>query len=242
MSPLHLRNQLHHHDPSFVDRMMPLIALFEKYFRYEAIGVENIPDKKGCLVVMNHGIITYHGFLLAKAIIEKRGIYPRSLGAGFLFDIPYVREAFLKGGTVNANPRNAKALLRQNHCVFLAPGGIYEGLVCHPGMKRIPWERRYGFIRMAVEAKVPIVPTYCDGINDIYFNSKLFLKARIKILEATRFSIPLFYGLGLLPLPRKLIHFVDKPIYPRRKRGESQKDQIHRIHHEVLATMKRMAD
>lgn len=237
-----LRNQLHHHDPSFLDKLIPFFGFLGKYFSYEVVGLDKIPDSKASLVVMNHGVIPYHGFLFAKELIQKRHIYPRGLGAGFLFSIPFVRDFFLKGGAVNANPRNAIALLKQGNCVMLAPGGIYEGLICQPGMKRIPWERRTGFVRLAVESKVPIIPTYCDGINNVYFNSRFLLKLRIKILEATRFSIPLFWGIGLLPLPKKLIHYVGRPLSTRPIKGESVESCIRRVHHLVMETMHQLAE
>lgn len=238
---LHVRNQLHHHDKDFLDKLIPYFHLIEKYFQYEAVGLENIPEGKKSIVVMNHGIIPYHGFLLCKKLIEVRKIYARGLGAGFLFDIPFVREFFLKSGAVNANPANARALLRNNSCVFLAPGGIYEGLICHPGMKRIPWERRFGFVEVALDTGTPIVPTYCEGIHHTYINSQFLLKLRIKILEATRFSVPLFFGLGLLPFPVKMVHFVGKPIPAKRKKGESREEALKRIHAEVVAAMKKLA-
>ena len=236
----HIRNQLHHHDPQFVKRIMPWFDLLEKYFRYEVIGLENIPTHKSSVVVMNHGVIPYHGFLLCKQVVEKLGIFPRGLGAGFLFSVPGLREFFLKGGAVNANPKNAAALLKEGHCLMLAPGGIYEALVAHPGMKRIPWERRMGFVRLAVETGTPIVPTYCSGINDVYFNSKFLLKWRIKLLEWTRISLPLFLGLGLLPLPKKLMHIVGRPIPVRRQKSETKQHCIQRIHREVVAALREM--
>lgn len=237
---LHLRNQLHHHDHLFVKRLLPYFKILEKYFRYEVIGLEKIPKKK-CLVVMNHGVIPFAGFLLTKHLIEKRGIYPRGLAAGFVFDIPLVRDFFLKGGAVNANHYNSHALLKENNVVMLAPGGMYEGLICRPGMKRIPWERRTGFVKLAIETNTPIIPTFCQGLNEVYDNSKFLLKWRIKFLEATRFSMPFFWGLGLLPFSKKLIHFIGDPIYITRKKRESQKAQIKRIHHQVLDAMKKLA-
>lgn len=240
VSKNHIRNELHHHDPDFIDEFMPYFELAKKYFQYEAVGLEHIPKNKGCLLVMNHGIIPYHGFLLTKEVIQKRGIYPRGLGAGFLFDIPYVRDFFLKGGAVNANNYNARRLLKEKNLVFLAPGGIYEGLVCEPGMTRIPWERRMGFVKLAMECNVPIIPSYCQGIHDVYYNSKFLLWWRIKLLEATRFSVPLFFGIGLLPLPKKLVHFIGKPISTRKKKGETKKEQLSRLHQEVLMAMKKL--
>ncbi|EKD42011.1 MAG: hypothetical protein ACD_73C00390G0001 [uncultured bacterium] len=108
-------------------------------------------------------------------------------------------------------------------------------------MTRIPWERRKGFVKLATETNVPIIPTYCPAIHDVYHNSKLLLKLRIKILEVTRFSIPFFYGYGLLPLRKKLVHYVGEPIETTRRKGESAEALINRIHKEVITAMKRMA-
>jgi len=235
-----MSRELHHADPEFLQALDPAFKLLGKYFRYEARGIEHIP-KSRCLIVMNHGIIPFHGFLLAKKIFDRSHVMPRGLGADFLFRVPGLRELFLKGGAVNANPRNAEKLLRQNNIVMLAPGGIYEALLAKPGLKRIPWERRQGFVRMAVKTKTPIIPTYCRGINAAYFNSYLLLKPRIKLLEKLRFSLPLFFGLGLLPLPKKLIHWIGTPISVAKRRGESQTQQIARIHQEVLAAVARLA-
>jgi len=239
-----MKDRLHQSDPEFVDKISPFFTLLEKYFRYEVKGIRNIPKKKA-LIVMNHGIIPYHGFLLAKKIVDVLGIYPRGLGAGFLFKIPGIREFFVKGGAVNANPRNAEALLKEGNVVMLAPGGIYEALIAKPGLKRIPWERRKGFIRIAIKTKSPIVPTYCNGINASYFNSYLLLKPRIKMLEHTRFSLPFFFGLGFFPLPVKLVHKIGKPLFLEKKKGESHEHYVDRFHRAVLkaeAELARMKD
>lgn len=227
-------------DPEFLEKLRPAFSFLEHYFRYEVRGIENIPKKKA-LVVMNHGVVPYHGFLLAKKIIDKLQVYPRGLGAEFLFTIPGVREIFLKGGAVNASPRNAERLLRQGEVVLLAPGGIYEALIAKKGLRRIPWERRMGFAEIAVKTGTPIVPTYCRGINSVYWNSYLMLKPRIKLLEKTRFSLPFFFGLGFFPLPRKLIHVVGRPISSSRKRGESREDGIQRVHREVVNAVASLA-
>jgi 1-acyl-sn-glycerol-3-phosphate acyltransferase len=226
-------------DPKFINKVKPYFSLLEKYFRYEVKGLSRIPARKA-IVVMNHGVIPYHGFLLAKKLMD-RGVLPRGLGAEFLFRIPGLREFFLKGGAVNASPENARRLLETEQVVLLAPGGIYEALIAKQGLRRIPWERRMGFVRLAVETGTPIVPTYCRGINSVYFNSYFLLKPRIKLLEKTRFSVPLFFGLGLLPLPRKLVHVVGRPIPMKRRRGESLERQVARVHDEVIDAMTRLA-
>lgn len=227
-------------DPSFVRKISPFFGLLEKYFRYEVRGLEKVP-KKRALIVMNHGIIPFHGFLFAKQLIDRRKIYPRGLGAEFLFRIPGLREFFLKGGAVNASPKNAERLLRENQILMIAPGGIYEALIAKQGLRRIPWERRKGFVELAVKTMTPIVPTYCRGINSVYYNSYLLLKPRIKLLEKTRFSLPFFFGLGFFPLPRKLVHLVGRPIPITKKRGETFAKQVQRIHQQVVSAVTELA-
>lgn len=233
-------NELNHHDPSFLKKALPYFEFLDHYFRYSVKGLNNIKPHKPCLVVMNHGVIPFDGFLLTKHLYQERGIAPRGLGAGFLFNLPLISDFFLKGGAVNANPRNAKALLKEGHCVLLAPGGIYEALVSRPGMKRIPWERRYGFVKVAIETGADIIPTYCTGLNEVYYNSDFLLKLRIKILELTRFSIPFFYGVGLLPFPYKLTHYIGKPISTKKKKGEKPEVALRRIHQEVVKAMQQL--
>lgn len=230
----------HQADPEFLRKLSPAFRLLEKYFRYEVHGLDHIPAKR-CLVVMNHGIIPFHGFLLAWKLLQRRKLMARGLGADFLFQVPGLRDLFLKGGAVKADPRNAERLLMQNHVVMLAPGGIYEALIAKPGLRRIPWERRKGFVKLAVKTETPIVPTYCRGINSAYFNSYFLLKPRIKLLEKLRFSVPFFMGLGLLPFPMKLIHWVGEPISVKRRKGEPEARQIERIHREVIASVAALA-
>lgn len=232
---------IHLFDKRFARRLSPLFEPLKRYFRYEVKGMENIPLKGGAIVVMNHGIITYHGFLLCKEIYDRLGVYARALGASFLFEVPLVREFFLKGGAVNASPQNAEKLLREGWIVMLSPGGIYEALIAKKGLRRIPWERRTGFVELAVKTGKPIVPTYCQGINAAYFNSYFLLKPRIRLLEKFRFSLPLFMGLGILPFPVKLVHVVGRPIVVTKKRGETRARQIKRIHAEVVRAMVALA-
>src|SRR5690242_7929853 len=68
-----------------------------------------------------------------------------------------------KYGTVAASPENARSALRSGAAVLVYPGGDYE-------VHRPSWERhrvdfggRKGFIRLALEEDVPIVPVVAAG-------------------------------------------------------------------------------
>ncbi len=224
--------------PRFLRKISPALKLLERYFGYELQGWANVPRQGPALLVMNHGVLPFHAFLLTRQIYTKTGRYPRTLAAEFLFKLPWLRDLFLKGGALNASRRNAELLLRRGNLVTVAPGGIYEALLIHPGAERIPWRRRYGFVAVATKMKVPIIPSYCQGINEAYLTSQVLLKQRIRSLKRSRFAMPLFFGIGLFPFPVKLTHWIGKPIPTGRKKGETFRQAVRRIHDEVLSAMR----
>ncbi|HKX12227.1 MAG TPA: lysophospholipid acyltransferase family protein, partial [bacterium] len=175
--------------PRFLRKISPVLKLLERYFGYELQGWANIPREGPALLVMNHGVLPFHAFLLTRQVYAKTGRHPRTLAAEFLFRLPILRDMFLKGGALNASRRNAELLLRRGNLVTVAPGGIYEALVVHPGTERLPWRRRYGFVAVSAKMKVPIVPSYCQGINEAYLTSQLMLKERIRSLKKSRFAM-----------------------------------------------------
>jgi 1-acyl-sn-glycerol-3-phosphate acyltransferase len=227
---------------SFLRKISPYLKLLERYFGYELQGWENIPRKGPVLLVMNHGVLPFHAFLLTRQLYTKAGRYPRTLAAEFLFRLPLLRDLFLKGGALNASRRNAELLLRRGNLVTVAPGGIYEALLVHPGDERLHWQRRYGFVALATKMKVPIVPSYCQGINEVYWTSQWRIKERIRELKRSRFAMPFFFGFGLLPLPMKLTHWIGPPIVTGRKKGETFRQAVRRTHEEVLKSMYQLVD
>lgn len=226
----------------FLRRMTPYFKVLERYFGYEVQGWEHIPKKGGALLVMNHGVLPFHAFLLTRQILTKVGRLPRTLAAEFLFRLPWIRGLFLKGGALNASKRNAGTLLKRGALVTVAPGGIYEALIIHPGAKRIPWQRRYGFVAVALKFRVPILPSYCEGINEVYLTSQIFLKERLRRLKKSRFALPFFFGIGLLPFPIKLTHWIGRPIPTEVRKGETFRDAVRRIHNEVLEAMRNLQE
>jgi len=221
----------------FLRSVTPYLKVLERYFGYEVQGWENIPKKGPALLVMNHGVLPFHAFLLTRQIFSKVGRLPRTLAAEFLFRLPGLRGLFLKGGALNASRRNAGTLLKRGALVTVAPGGIYEALLISPGTKRIPWHRRYGFVAAALKLRVPILPSYCEGINEAYLTSQIFLKERLRRLKKSRFALPFFFGIGLLPFPVKLTHWIGRPIPTEVRKGETFRDAVRRIHSEVLRAM-----
>src|SRR5205823_11022457 len=116
-----------------------------------------------------------------------------------------------KYGTVAASPENAEEALASGAALLVYPGGDYE--VHRPTWERhkVDFNRRRGFIRLALEQNVPIVPVVSIGGQE----TALFLTrgqraarflgldrlARIKVLPI---SIGPPFGVNVLDLPLRL--------------------------------------
>ena len=232
-------NQIPRHRPAFVDTLLPSLRLLQKYHRYEAVGLNHVP-KGPSIMVINHGLWPLHAFLFAATCVERLHIYSRGVMASFLFQLPLLRDFLLAFGVVNASRENIRQLLKRGACVLVAPGGTQEGLMTRPGIKTLPWEDRTGFVEVALEEGVPILPSYCHGMEKAYWNIPFLLNQRLHFLKKTQIPIPFFLGLGPIPFPVKLTHHIAKPIVVKKERGESRRDRINRGHHGVFKSINQL--
>lgn len=220
-----------------VERFLPLIR---GYFRYEVLGLENVPDAGRAVLVANHGILPVDALLLHYAIHESLGRWPRGLTDRRIFRIPFLRQAFMDLGIVVAHPATGRALLEQEEIVTIMPGGSREAFKPSRERYQLMWRRRKGFVRLAIQTGSPIVPAVCIGNDELYhvFLDGYMLSERIYGKEAL-LPISLPIGLGPLPLPVKLIHYVGKPIRFR-YRPEDAEDpkKVDRLHGRVVRAMK----
>lgn len=234
--------RLDYRNDYLLSQLEVFLPLLRAYFRYEVKGIENVPGEGRAVLVSNHGILPVDGFLLIYAIKEALGRWPRGLTDRRIFRIPVVRQFFMDLGIVLANPRTGRALLKREEIVFIMPGGAREAFKSHGERYRLMWKRRKGFVRLAIQTGAPIIPAVCIGIDETYhvffegysLSEKLFGKG-------TFFPISLPVGLGPLPLPVKLTHYIGKPIRFRYKPEDSKDEQkVSRLHRRVMKSMEEL--
>jgi hypothetical protein len=85
--------------------------------------------------------------------------------------------------------------------VGLMVGGIAEMFCIAPDHERIKLAGRKGFIRIAVQHGVPLLPVYTFGVNQVLDFGPAWLAA---VSRRARASLGLILGVGGLPLPRRL--------------------------------------
>ncbi|MBV9311420.1 MAG: acyltransferase family protein [Solirubrobacterales bacterium] len=198
-------------DPEYIRRALPVMApLFNTYFRGEVRGLENIPAEGPALLVGNHsgGTMIADTFVLTMSFYEHFGPERR------FHQLAHDVAARMPGlgirpfGTVRASHENAKGAFERDALVLVYPGGDYETFRPSWHSDQIEFGGRKGFVKLAMEAGVPIVPVVAIGGQE----SALFVTrgqraarltrldklARIKVLPV---SLGPPFGVNLLDLP-----------------------------------------
>jgi 1-acyl-sn-glycerol-3-phosphate acyltransferase len=189
-------------------------------------GLESFPAG-GALVVANHsgGLFAMDVPVFASGFYEKFGfdrpVY--TLSHDMLMVGP-TGTFFRKAGFIPANHKNADEALRSGGVVVVFPGGDYD--VYRPTLSenKIDFGGRTGYVRAALNAGVPIVPSVSIGGQE----AQLFLSRgewmaktlRLdKLLRAKILPISFGFPFGLsavlpvnVPLPTKIVMRVLPPI------------------------------
>ncbi|HWD05343.1 MAG TPA: lysophospholipid acyltransferase family protein [Amycolatopsis sp.] len=186
----------------------PLRALYEKWFRVETFGVENLPKAGGALLVSNHsGTLPLDALMTTVAVHDETGgRHLRGLGADLVFKLPLVGSVARKSGQTLACAADAERLLSGGELVGVWPEG-FKG-IGKPFSARYKLQRfgRGGFVSAAMRAGVPIIPVSVVGAEETYPKiGDIPLLARVHGLPyfpVTPF-FPLLGPLGAVPLPTK---------------------------------------
>jgi 1-acyl-sn-glycerol-3-phosphate acyltransferase len=207
-------------DADLTDNVLlpPLRPLYDKWFRVETRGLDNVPDTGGALIVANHsGTIPVDALMTTLALYDHHPAHRhlRLLGADLVFTLPVVAPLARKGGNTLACNADAERLLEGDELVGVFPEG-FKG-IGKPFSERYKLQRfgRGGFVSAALRTGKPIIPVSIVGAEEIYpiiGNSKTV--ARIFGLPYVPIT-PLFPWLGPLgavPLPSKWIIEFGEPI------------------------------
>lgn len=198
-------------DPEYNEAVvLPALRFFyEKWFRVEVSGIENLPSSGAGLVVANHaGTLPFDGLMLAVAVRDHHPAHRnlRLLAADMLFDLPVLGPVARKAGHTMACNVDANRLLGDGELTAVFPEG-YKGLG-KPFKDRYKLQRfgRGGFVAAALRAKAPIIPCSIVGSEEIY-PMLADVKLLARVLGVPYFPItplfPLAGPAGLLPLPSK---------------------------------------
>jgi 1-acyl-sn-glycerol-3-phosphate acyltransferase len=215
------RADLDERDPDFIRERLPLMWLVASiWFRGEVRGLGNIPDSGPVLLVGNHsgGNLTPDTIVFTLAFNAYFGVERAfyQLAHNLVLAMPALG-SLRKFGTVAASPLNARKALESGAALLVYPGGDYE--VHRPSWQRhrVDFDRRKGFLRLALDQDVPIVPVVSIGGQEtaLFLSrgdrlARLLALDRMFRLKVLPISIAAPWGLnigdmlGHIPLPAKI--------------------------------------
>lgn len=206
-------------DPEFIKSMLPFMGwLYENYFRVQASGWENIPRNEKILLVGSHSgglaapdmlMMMYDWFRIFGVESPVYGLmHPKA----WIVDNP-ISQMAAKSGAIIAHPKMARAAFASGASVLVYPGGAQDVFRPHAMRHQIYFAGRKGFIKLALQENVPIIPIISVGAHDT-----LFVLADIYpiLAQLNSWGIPWFggfdpevfpiylglpWGLGIGPLP-----------------------------------------
>ncbi len=251
------RADLDERDPDYIRERLPLMWLLSSlWYRGEVRGLGNIPDSGPVLLVGNHSggnlIPDTTVFTLAFSTYfgAERLFY--QLAHNLVLSMPGL-SSLRKFGTVAASPANASKALEAGAALLVYPGGDYE--VHRPSWQRnrIDFGGRRGFVRLALDQDVPIVPIVSIGGQEtaLFLSrgewlARLLALDRLFRLKVVPISIALPWGLnvgdmlGHIPLPAKITVETLPPIDLRAEFG--QRPDVDEVYDYVVRIMQDTLD
>lgn len=167
-----LPSMLAERDLTWAKDLLPAFsALVRGYFRAEIRGMERIPDGPVLLVANHSGgfgspdsVVFILGWFDAFSI--DRPLY--WLGHSLIMQLPGVSTFLRRCGVIEATPESALIALRSDTSIVVYPGGEVE--LHRPWTQRneVQFQGHHGFLRLAQETGVPVVPVVGQGAHNTY--------------------------------------------------------------------------
>jgi 1-acyl-sn-glycerol-3-phosphate acyltransferase len=236
-------------DKVFEERIKPFFdLLYEKYWRVETSGIENIPESGGALIVANHsGTLPFDAAMIKIAISREQHAARelRPLVEDFVYYLPFLSSLIVRFGGVRACQENAERLLNSGQLVAVFPEGIKGVGKYYSERYKLQRFGRGGFIRLALRTGAPVIPVAVVGAEEIYpivrrvdWFGKLFGFPYFPITPV----FPWLGPLGMLPLPSKWSIRFGEPMNFNKYGARGAEDDIlvNRLSEEVRSAIQEM--
>jgi len=245
-------------DPDYIRDNLPFTWLIASlWHRADVRGLDRIPASGPVLLVGNHsgGNVPPDTFVFTLAFTSFFGVERRfyQLAHNLVVTLPFPGAVLRKYGTIAASRENAQAVLRRGDALLVYPGGDYE--VFRPSWESnvVDFGGRKGFIRLALEQDVPIVPVVSIGGQEsaLFLTRGEWLAKLLGVdkslrLKSVPISLALPWGLnisdlaGHIPLPTKITIEALEPINLRERYGDDP--DIDKIYDDVIGQMQDTLD
>ncbi|XP_033011119.1 transmembrane protein 68-like [Lacerta agilis] len=174
------------------------------WYDYEVIGMEHLPKGPGVIIYYHAVISIDYSLLVAKLFKETQRRCLSVIDRAFC-RVPGWKTYFDVLGLKDFSKAESVEILKKGHLLGISPGGGREANFSKD--YNIMWGNRTGFARIALEAKVPIIPIFTQNSCETYRSIGNTRLTRW-IYEKTRLlHLPVYGG-----FPVKLRTYIGEPI------------------------------
>ncbi|CAI5480663.1 unnamed protein product [Closterium sp. Yama58-4] len=189
--------------------------------------------------------------------LEPHSVLPVGLGAFLLhplsaggvvgatsavFRVPLLRHSWGWVRVVPATRAVLSAALQRGRPVILVPGGVQECVFMAPGKEVAFVRQRLGFIRLALQHGVPVLPCFAFGQTSAYRWWRPEGEWYRWVARRLRFAPILFWGVWGLPIPFRtpLTIVIGTPIGQGDPDPNPSKERVAAVHAEYVRALERL--
>lgn len=203
-----------------------------------------------------HGMLSASSFLtIATNATEFGKYFPRHERylhtLNLFFKVPFLRELGLCVGGLDASKEALVNILSKEgggYISTLVVGGAQEAYFCKPGVHKIIYKKRKGFIKIAMMQGAPLVPVYCFGENELYTQVEVATDSyfhKFREIVRTKLGFSLIFPIGrkgllaIIPRRKPLTIVVGEPIDVQKTENPTQEqiDNLHKLFEKKLVEL-----
>ena len=216
--------------PEVTRRAFPLVhALYRAWFRVRSEGIGHLPAEGPAILAANHaGLLPFDGAMAVLDVVLRTDPprLPRAVVDRWAGSLPFVNVLFARLGQVVGTRENFADLLDDGQLVLVFPEGM-AGVLKRITQRYRVQAFRTGFVELALEKRVPIVPVAIVGSDDqapILFDLKPVARALGLPAFPLTPTFPWLGPLGLMPLPVRYRIVYGEPLEFHRRFGPEAAD------------------
>ncbi|XP_048191333.1 acyl-CoA wax alcohol acyltransferase 2 [Perognathus longimembris pacificus] len=184
------------------------------------------------------------------------GITPYVLTLGAFFWLPFLRDYIMATGVCSVSKSSMDFLLTHKgtgNMLIVVVGGLAECRYSFPGCFTLVLKKRCGFVRMALQHGVALIPAYAFGETNLYkqhiFTPGGWMSRFQDWFRSILHIYPcFFYGRGftknswgLLPFALPVTTVVGKPL-PLPKIENPSQEMVHKYHQLYIEALRKLFD
>ncbi|KAJ3284866.1 diacylglycerol O-acyltransferase 1 [Rhizoclosmatium sp. JEL0117] len=198
-----------------------------------------------------HGILAISHFMtfgtealgLSKLYPDLGMVHTTTLASNF--SVPIVKDYFMAVGMISVDKEALQYVLRRGESVVIVVGGAREAMDARPGTNVLSLQKRFGFVKIALQTGAPLVPVFAFGENDIWDQVDNGMGTYVRsfqelVKKIFGFSPVLVYGrFGILPYRRDINVVIGKPMIVPKIENPTHEDiqKYHALYLQELQTL-----